>query len=149
MLGICLGAQLIAKAMGGEVFANPEKEIGWFPIEAVKPDTNTTFQFPDETVVFHWHGETFSLPEGAFQLARSAACENQAFQLGKNVIGLQFHLETTPDSAQAIVENCRDELTRNRFIQSEEQILSVPNNYYQSINALMADTLDYILANTN
>jgi GMP synthase - Glutamine amidotransferase domain len=56
--------------------------------------------------VFHWHGETFSLPVGAVQIAKSKGCENQAFQLGSNVVGLQFHLETTPSSAKAIVENC-------------------------------------------
>ena len=148
VLGICLGAQLIAAAMGAEVYPNPEKEIGWFPIERVSADNGETFVFPDETVVFHWHGETFSLPEGAVQLARSTACENQAFQLGNNVIGLQFHLETTPDSAQAIVQSCRAELIDKRCIQSEREILSVPNTYYRSINALMTDILDYVLFHT-
>ena len=94
-LGICLGAQLIANSMGGEVFPNSVKEIGWFPIQAVKSESDAIFQFPEEIEVFHWHGETFSLPPGAVQIAESKACKNQAFQIGAKVIGLQFHLETS------------------------------------------------------
>ena len=71
VLGICLGAQLIANSMGGEVFSNPEKEIGWFPVQAVEPESSSVFRFPEETEVFHWHGETFSLPPGAVQIAKS------------------------------------------------------------------------------
>ncbi|MCW8957358.1 MAG: type 1 glutamine amidotransferase [Gammaproteobacteria bacterium] len=146
VLGICLGAQLIANSMGGEVFQNAEKEIGWFPVEAVKSKTNSVFQFPEKTDVFHWHGETFRLPNGAIQIAKSKGCENQAFQIGTNVIGLQFHLETTPASAQAIVENCRDELVDGEYIQSESGILSAPQERYLSINNLMEGVLEYLYA---
>jgi GMP synthase-like glutamine amidotransferase len=147
VLGICLGAQLIANAMGGEVFQNSVKEIGWFPVEAVESKSNSVYQFPKETEVFHWHGETFSLPKGAVKIAESKGCENQAFQIGSNVIGLQFHLETTPLSAQAIVENCRDELVAGEYIQSEAEILSAPKERYSSINSLMGEVLDYLHAN--
>lgn len=146
VLGICLGAQLIANSMEGEVFQNSEKEIGWFPVEAVKSKTNLVFQFPEKTDVFHWHGETFRLPNGAIQIAKSKGCENQAFQIGNNVIGLQFHLETTPASAQAIVENCRDELVDGEYIQSEAGILSAPQERYLSINNLMGGVLEYLHA---
>jgi GMP synthase-like glutamine amidotransferase len=146
VLGICLGAQLIADSMGGEVFPNPEKEIGWFPVKAVENESTLVFQFPEETEVFHWHGETFSLPKGAFQIAESKGCRNQAFQIGSNVIGLQFHLETTPASAQAIVEKCRDELVEAQYIQSEAEILSAPQERYASINSLMARILEYLHA---
>lgn len=146
VLGICLGAQLIADSMGGEVFPNPVKEIGWFPVGAVENESTLLFQFPEETEVFHWHGETFSLPKGAFQIAESKGCKNQAFQIGSNVIGLQFHLETTPVSAQAIVENCRDELVEGKYIQTEAEILSAPQERYTSINSLMARILEYLQA---
>ena len=146
VLGICLGAQLIANAMGGEVFTNPVKEIGWFPIEAVKSGSNTVFQFLEEIEVFHWHGETFNLPKGAVQIAKSKNCVNQAFQIGSNVIGLQFHLETTPVSAQAIVKNCRDELVEGEYIQSEADILSASQERYSSINSLMGRILDHLHA---
>lgn len=143
-LGICLGAQLIADSMGGEVFPNSVKEIGWFPIQSVKSVSNAVFQFPENIEVFHWHGETFSLPSGAVRLAESRACENQAFQLGHRVIGLQFHLETTPDSAQAIVTHCRDELVEGEYIQTEKDILSAADEQYISINYLMNDILAYL-----
>ena len=96
VLGICLGAQLIASAMGMAVYKNDEKEIGWFPIEGIPPKDDSTFGFPPSLEVFHWHGETFDLPPKAIRLAKSSGCANQAFQLGQSVIGLQFHLETTP-----------------------------------------------------
>lgn len=143
-LGICLGAQLIASSMGGEVYPNSVKEIGWFPIQAAKSASDGVFEFPEEIEVFHWHGETFSLPLGAAIIAESEGCKNQAFQIGANVIGLQFHLETTPNSAQAIVENCRDELVEGEYIQSAEEILSAPQERYSSINSLMENILEYL-----
>jgi GMP synthase-like glutamine amidotransferase len=140
--GVCLGAQLIASALGVRVRANPQKEIGWFEIEAT-PHYDV-FQFPKTETVFHWHGETFDLPLGATRLARSAACENQAFQLGRNVIGLQFHFETTPESADAIIANCRYELVESAYVQSEAMIRATPPAAYARINQLMADILTYL-----
>jgi len=144
VLGICLGAQLIANSMGGEVFPNSVKEIGWLPIQAANSANSDVFQFPEEIDVFHWHGETFSLPSGAVQIAESKGCKNQAFQLGANVIGLQFHLETTSSSAQAIVDNCRNELVEDEYIQTEKDILSAPQERYSSINSLMENILEYL-----
>jgi GMP synthase-like glutamine amidotransferase len=143
-LGVCLGAQLIASSLGAEVYPNSVKEIGWYPIQAVYQEQDAVFSFPEELEVFHWHGETFDLPQGAVRLAESRGCSNQAFQLGANVIGLQFHLETTPDSAKAIVENCRDELVAGEYIQSEKDMLSSARDRYESINKLMVHVLEYL-----
>jgi len=145
VLGICLGAQLMANAMGGEVFPNPVKEIGWFPVQSVATKPDTTFVFPESTRVFHWHSETFSLPPGAIRIAESAGCQNQAFQMGKSVIGLQFHLETTSESAQELVSNCKDELVPSRYVQCEEDILSNRLENYAAINQLMANLLSYLM----
>lgn len=144
VLGICLGAQLIASALGARVYAGQQREIGWFDLEAV-PNGGGTFAFPQATPVFHWHGETFDLPAGAVHLARSAACENQAFQIGDHVMGLQFHLEMTPASAAAIITHCRDELVVDTFVQSEAALRAMPAAAYQRINTLMADVLDHLV----
>jgi GMP synthase (glutamine-hydrolysing) len=99
VLGICLGAQLIAKALGARVGPNPQKEIGWYPIHFTEAAAQNALlagiDSPQE--VFHWHGETFDLPEGAVLLASSAACRNQAFHVRNLLYGFQFHLEVTPE----------------------------------------------------
>ncbi|CAM2963224.1 type 1 glutamine amidotransferase [Rariglobus hedericola] len=122
VLGICLGAQLIADALGGKVYQNAQKEIGWFPVMAVPEGNLSPFAFPETTPVLHWHGDTFSLPPGGVWLARSEGCENQAFAIGTRVLGLQFHLEMTPVEVARIVVECADELVPARYIQSAEII---------------------------
>ncbi|OFV93928.1 MAG: amidotransferase [Acidobacteria bacterium RIFCSPLOWO2_12_FULL_65_11] len=144
VLGVCLGAQLIANVLGARVYSNVVKEIGWFPIQAVStPDG--VFSFPSECLVCHWHGETFDLPEGAVRLARSEACENQAFQFKRHVIGLQFHLETTPESMRALVENCRQELVPGAYVQTAQELRAIPVTRYRAINGLMSDVLTYLV----
>ncbi len=97
VLGICLGAQLIARAAGATVRRNPAKEIGWFGLRFTGAAANDRlFQGLSDETVFHWHGETFDLPDGAELLASSELCRNQAFRIGEEVYGLQFHLEVTP-----------------------------------------------------
>jgi GMP synthase-like glutamine amidotransferase len=145
VLGICLGAQLIASAAGASVYQNHTKEIGWFPIYGIPSDDSSIFRFPPSLKVFHWHGETFDLPSGATLLAKSDGCENQAFQIGKSVIGLQYHLETTPEAAQEMVSHCRDELVEAKYIQTEEEILSANPEMYQSMNQLMDSILSFLL----
>lgn len=144
VLGICLGAQLIANALDARVYKNQVKEIGWFPIEKVGPGNGNCFSFPRTLDVFHWHGETFDLPEGAHHLARSVSCENQAFQVGACAIGLQFHLETTPESARQMVANCQDELVDGQYIQTEAEILAASPKKYEAINHVMGEVLSYL-----
>ena len=144
VLGVCLGAQLIASALGARVFPGKAREIGWFPIQGVR-DAAPGFQFPPECLAFHWHGETFDLPPGALRLASSAGCENQAFQVGRKVIALQFHLETTPASVEALVEHCRDELVPGPYVQSERELRDAPTARYAAINRLMEQVLARLL----
>ena len=144
VLGICLGAQLIAASQGARVYPNHHKEIGWFPVSGTPSKKGPVFQFPPSLEVFHWHGETFDLPSGAVRLAESRACRNQAFQLGRRVIGLQFHLETTPQSARLLVDNCRDELVTAPFIQSAAEILSATPESYLALHGVMDGVLDYL-----
>lgn len=144
VLGICLGAQLIAAALGARVYASRHKEIGWFPVEAVSGAAPGRLQLPQHLEVFHWHGETFDLPAGAVHLARSEACENQAFQVGPSVIGLQFHLEVTPAGARSLASWCRDELLPSTFVQDEATILAAPPERYRAVNAVMAEVLGFL-----
>jgi len=144
VLGICLGAQLIASALGARVYPNRVKEIGWFPVSAPPVSRADLFQLPSSIEVFHWHGETFDLPPGAVRLASSEGCVNQAFQLGDGVVGLQFHLETTPESAREIVANCRDELVPGPYVQDEGVLLAAGPGKYGAINAVMAVLLAFL-----
>jgi GMP synthase-like glutamine amidotransferase len=98
VLGVCLGAQLIAKALCGSVHRNAVKEIGWLPVTwTVAANTDRLFAgLANPETVFHWHGETFDLPPRAELLASSAGCRHQAYRIGDRIYGLQFHLEVTP-----------------------------------------------------
>ena len=153
VLGICLGAQLIASAHSARVYRNTAKEIGWFEVAASGAEQGDEgeqgaaprFPFPAHATVLHWHGETFDLPQGAHLLASSAACRNQAFQLGARTIGLQFHLEMTEPSLRAIVDNCRGELVPARWIQDEATILGRSGAHFAATHALMDGLLDWLV----
>lgn len=98
VLGICLGAQQIAHALGAEVYPNDQREVGFWPIRR----TDDAIPLPDELTVLHWHGDTFDLPEGATLLAESAGCRNQVFIASRgHALGLQCHLEATPELVDA------------------------------------------------
>ena len=124
ILGICLGAQLIADVLGAKVYQNKEKEIGFMPVHFTeKALANPLFQgFHLEETVFHWHGETFDLPKEAVHLAYTHACAHQAFQINQHIIGFQFHLEVTNELVEAMVKEGRHELVEGPFIQPEKEI---------------------------
>ena len=98
ILGICLGAQLIASTLGAQVFHGPVKEIGWSPISITPHGQVDSLlgYLPESATVFQWHSDGFELPAGAIRLATSAHYSTQAFRVGKTIYGLQFHLEVTP-----------------------------------------------------
>ena len=140
VLGICLGAQLIADVLGAKVSRNKYKEIGWFPVSLTKLGRTSQMLkgFPDQFTPFHWHGDMFAIPEGAESLATSEACANQIFVRGK-VLGIQFHLETMPTNAMDLCFHCKDELKSAPFVQSAESILGV--THYRQIYGLMRQVL--------
>jgi GMP synthase-like glutamine amidotransferase len=126
VLGICLGSQLIAECLGSRVYPNKEKEIGWYNVKLTHEGRNEPLlsDMLPETTVFHWHGDTFDLPEKAVNLVFSDGCKNQLFLYGRHVIGIQFHFEVTEDSLGAMVENGKHELIPGKFVQDERTILS-------------------------
>lgn len=111
ILGHCLGGQLIAKALGGVVSRNAVKEIGWLPVAALEAPAATDWLsgLPPRFEVFHWHGETFSIPARAQRILRSAFCANQGFVMD-NILALQFHLEMTPELVRQWTEAYSPEL---------------------------------------
>lgn len=143
-VGICLGAQLLADGLGSRVYAGSHREIGWFPVRltAAGQRTALTEGLPAVTTVFHWHGDTFDLPPGAVHLFASEACANQAFLLDNRILGLQFHLESTPETVQQLLTHCRDELIPGPFIQGVAQIADTVPERFARINNLLETLLD-------
>lgn len=151
-LGICLGAQIMAFAAGARVYLGPNKEVGWWPIRGLASKgheksgvSGGPIQFPEELLCFHWHGETFDLPEGAVLLASSEGCRQQAFQLGNCAIGLQCHLEMTPQTVVALIEHCPGDLSPGCYVQTQAQMLAVGEAVYASNRQFLNVILDYLL----
>jgi GMP synthase-like glutamine amidotransferase len=107
VIGHCLGGQLMAKALGGSVGANPVKEIGWGDVRVTDADAARPWlgEAKDPMLAFHWHGETFSLPPGATRILESAYCANQAYVLNDRHIGMQCHVEMTPELIASWCDN--------------------------------------------
>lgn len=147
ILGVCLGAQLMADVLGARVYRGPTREIGWFPIHRTEEGGRLPLggAFPVALDVFHWHGDTFELPEKAVLLASSQAYENQAFLYNGTALGLQFHLEMERTQIENLVENCRGELTKGPFIQAERDLLS-QSFKAEGTRPVLYDLLDRFLA---
>ncbi len=126
VFGICLGAQVIASALGAKVYANRHKEIGWFPVAiSTHPDITRLFSgAPGEVTVFHWHGETFDLPDKAISLGSSSATTCQGFLYGKRLLGIQFHLEMKTENLAEMIRYAGHELTDGPFIRTGEEIMA-------------------------
>jgi len=128
VLGICLGAQLVADVLGAKVYQNPEKEIGWLPIRwrSLPATRRLLGRAAGDMTVFQWHGDTFDLPPKAEWLAESESCPHQAFLFRHQVVGLQFHLECGQEEVTALVKHGTADLTGGRFVQNADQIQRVP-----------------------
>jgi len=144
IVGVCLGAQLLADCLGARVVRNAHREIGWLPIELTPEALADPIFGPlaPGLTVYHWHGDTFPLPPGALHLARSAGCEQQAFLYQGRVLGLQFHIETTPGSLAALVTHCGDEIVPGPFVQDAATMLAAGPADYARIHAALFGLLD-------
>jgi GMP synthase-like glutamine amidotransferase len=137
-LGICLGSQFLADALGGRVVQNPLVEIGWFPVDFTAEARAQFANLPASLEVLHWHGDTFELPAGATRLGASAACPNQGFFHGR-VLALQFHPEMTRELTSTLV--ALENPQASGYVQSGEQILGVPDGRFTAANDLLRGLL--------
>ena len=119
VLGICLGSQLIAKTFGAKIYSGPKKEIGFYNDLKISSDSTFFSGFQNPFTVFHWHGDTFDLPQGALRLASSEHYPNQAFQY-KSAIGLQFHLEVNEEMVNLWLDNTKEKLQKISYINPQE-----------------------------
>jgi GMP synthase (glutamine-hydrolysing) len=143
VIGICLGAQLIACALGAEIKPGKMKEIGWFPVyinKSIADPLGLEF-LPEEITVFHWHGDTFGLPASTMPLASSGATPNQAFLYKNHVLALQFHFEMNPEALAEITSHGASELISGRYIQHAGTIMK-GRHYLEENNAVMKKILD-------
>ena len=122
IVGMCLGGQMIACALGGSVQRNHEVELGWHPVARVD-STGKSDMFPDQWMALHWHQDTFQIPPGATHLYRSEACENQAFMLDDRVYGFQFHLEANERTVRTFNKISPLRRRQGTFVQSEQRVL--------------------------
>lgn len=145
VLGICLGAQLIASVLGSRIYPAKHKEIGWFEVQKTRTqpsDDSLLCDLPETFLPLHWHGETFDVPTGATHLASSEACHCQAFQWGDRVLALQFHMETTMDSLKALIQGARSDLTEAPWIQSQQVLEADAARRTSTLGMLLEKVLD-------
>jgi GMP synthase-like glutamine amidotransferase len=143
VLGICLGAQIIAKALGARVYPGSAKEIGWFSVQRTASSHFLLDGLPDSFTPFHWHGETFDLPRDATLLAKSKMTETQAFAVGQRVLGLQFHMEATEESVRALLQGAAHEIGHGVFEQEPRKILAGLNQCAR-LRPLLDTVLDHL-----
>jgi GMP synthase (glutamine-hydrolysing) len=146
VLGICLGAQLLASVLGAAVTPNREREIGWFPTRLTPQGRELAVLagLPREFTAFHWHGDRFDVPSGAIRVATSEVCDNQAF-VYRQAVALQFHLETQPSNAMDLCAHCGDDLVSAPYVQSAQTMLEEPRRFTR-IQALMCRLLENMAA---
>jgi GMP synthase (glutamine-hydrolysing) len=131
VVGVCLGAQLLASVLGARVAPNRHPEIGWFPVALTAAGRRWApfAHLPDRPLVYHWHGDTFDVPTGAELLAASEACPHQAFRYGSRVLALQFHMEMTLSGARDLVAHCGDAATRGPWVQPAAAMLGEADRF--------------------
>ena len=143
VIGICMGAQLIASILGANVYRNAKEEIGWHPV-SIKKDHWPLQEQNGTLSVMQWHSDTFDLPEGCTLLAESEACRNQAYLYQDHVLGMQFHLEFTKEIVRRVAED-EGESCVGDYVQDHEYILSRDNLFKES-KKYMYQVLDAFLS---
>ncbi|WP_302082026.1 type 1 glutamine amidotransferase [Salinibaculum rarum] len=147
VLGICLGAQQVADALGASVYAHDEREVGWFPVETTGAGAHSPLApLVPEFPAFHWHGDTYEIPAGGTLLARTPTCRSQAFLAADGLaLGLQFHLEATRESVGALVDAVDGEPGSGASVQPAAELLAA-DAPFEDIRAALDAVLDSFVA---
>jgi GMP synthase-like glutamine amidotransferase len=144
VLGVCLGSQLIANALGSRVYRNHAKEIGWMPLTLLPAASESALaKLPQQLEVFQWHGETYDLPPGCTHLAQSEACRIQAFD-HPHALALQFHLEVTEDCVKGLIRHCASDIGAGQWEQPREKLIEGEAKNREAARAALFDILDSI-----
>jgi GMP synthase-like glutamine amidotransferase len=148
-IGLCLGGQLIANALGAGVSRNAHQELGWTTVRKVANVKEECFKLPSEFNILQWHSETFELPKGAVHLAENEICRNQMYQLGKNVLGFQFHPEITPSTLDLFLED-GGELDKfsGPYVQTETELRRSPKDKFYEGNQILNRAIEYVIEKT-
>jgi len=137
VIGVCLGAQLIANVLGAAVVKNAHEEIGWYPVNRMDGLMDHRLQqLPVSFDALHWHGDTFDVPDGANHFISSAACANQGFTYGEATLALQCHLEMLPSNVEAIYHACGSPSKTGTYISSLPEMLAPADNFQQASKIL-------------
>ncbi|MFH7807499.1 MULTISPECIES: type 1 glutamine amidotransferase [unclassified Acinetobacter] len=149
VIGLCLGGQLIANALGAAVSRNEQQELGWTTVRKIQHVPIECFELPEQFNVMQWHSETFEIPKGAIHLAENTICRNQMYQIGKNVLGFQFHPEITPETLDLFLEN-DDELSKfsGRYVTAETELKKTPKLNFIEGNQILNRAIEYVLRQT-
>lgn len=145
-IGLCLGGQLIANALGSAVSRHTQQELGWTTVRKIPHVPQSCFNLPHEFNVMQWHSESFEIPKGAIHLAENEVCRNQMYQIGKNVLGFQFHPEITPITLDLFLEN-EDELAvfAGRYVQSKQHLQQMDKHNFMQGNQLLNQAIQYVV----
>lgn len=137
ILGICLGAQLLADQLGSRVVQNAETEIGWWPVRFAPAARSLYSHLPAECTVLHWHGDTFGLPPESTRLAESEVCSEQGFLFGDNILGLQFHPEVDAGLLQDFCGDGTETWPEGNFVQNRAELLHKAPEYFEGARAVL------------
>ncbi len=145
-IGLCLGAQLIANALGASVSRNQHQELGWMDVGRVSHIPENYFQIPEKINIMQWHSETFEIPRGGVRLAQNNVCQNQMYQIGRNVLGFQFHPEITPHALQLLIENEEDSAVFNgEYVQPIAELKKTIKSKFEQGNQLLNRAIEYVV----
>jgi len=146
-IGLCLGGQLIANALGAAVSRNPDQELGWMDVGRASHIPEQCFQIPEQLNILQWHSETFEIPKGAIRLAENKVCLNQMYQIGRNVLGFQFHPEMTPHALALLIEGEEEMAVFNgTYVQPIAELKRTLKSKFEQGNRLLNQAIDYVVS---